>query len=379
MLDISISSGFLVLAILSISVAAIVAFVVTERVFWSGILSELAHRVYAFVRRSSQINLLSAFLGTRKRSLNPELPHVDSVEKVSDRVYRILGQNPGAHTLQGTNIYLITGVETNEHILIDTGEDWSSPEFLKILFDEVFPLTKTKRLKSIILTHGHHDHQGGVLSIMEMLRDRNMLPLPYIYKRKLEHESYPAKGFECIHIEDDQVFNVGDSTSLQAVYTPGHTDDHVSFILREDGAIFTGDCVLGCGTSVFDDLREYMMSLEKIRQLITSDDYCAVCDSIPISNIYPGHGPIIRANALAKIDEYIRHRLQREDKLMECLTGLPQNAWISSLDLVPLVYGKLSPTVILSAQGNLRHHLSKLLKDKNVDYRWPDLWCQRKL
>eukprot|EP01033_Poteriospumella_lacustris_P004183 gene4183-2982_t len=234
------------------------------------------HGVYRFARSSSQINWFSSLSGARKRVLNPDLPHVDTVEKVSDRVYRILGQNPGAHTLQGTNIYLVTGTKSDDHVMIDTGEDWSSPAFLKVLIDDVFPQTKTKRLKAIILTHGHHDHQGGVLPLLEMLRDNNMLPLPMIYKRKLDTESYPAKGFECLHIEDNQVFSIDDSTSLQAVYTPGHTDDHVSFILREDGALFTGDCVLGCGTTVFDDLHDYMLSLEKI---LEHAEYMAVCAS----------------------------------------------------------------------------------------------------
>eukprot|EP01033_Poteriospumella_lacustris_P020976 gene20976-15481_t len=108
-----------------------------------------------------------------------------------------------------------------------------------------------------------------------------------------------------------------------------------------------------------------MLSLEKIRQLITSDEFCSECDSVPIANIYPGHGPVIRSNALGKIDEYIRHRLQREHKLIECLSQLPEDQWISSLDLVPLVYGQLSSSVVLSAQGNLLHHLNKLLKENN--------------
>lgn len=358
--------------------AVVVFFLLSGKPFVSGLISEIMHGMYRFARSSSQINWFSSLSGARKRVVNPDLPHVDTVEKVSNRVYRILGQNPGAHTLQGTNIYLVTGTKSSDHVMIDTGEGWSSPAFLKVLIDDVFPQTNTKRLKAIILTHGHHDHQGGVLPLLEMLRDNNMLPLPMIYKRKLDTESYPAKGFECLHIEDNQVFAIDDSTSLQAVYTPGHTDDHVSFILREDGAIFTGDCVLGCGTTVFDDLHDYMLSLEKIRQLITSDEFCSECDSVPISSIYPGHGPVIRSNALGKIDEYIRHRLQREHKLIECLSQLPEDQWISSLDLVPLVYGQLSSSVVLSAQGNLLHHLSKLLKENNVERKWPDLWRRKR-
>lgn len=363
------------LALFSVTLAVSIILVLSRRVFLSGLFSELAHFSYGLLRSSMQLNFLNVLFGHRKQAPNPELPHVDVIEKVSENVHRILGHNPGLHTLQGTNIYLITGTKTNEHVLLDTGEGWSSNEFLKVLFDEVFPQTNTKRLKMIILTHGHHDHQGGVLPLLEMLRDKGMLPLPVIYKRRLEHEQYPARGFECMHIQDNQVFTIDEHASLQAVYTPGHTDDHVAFILREDGAVFTGDCVLGCGTSVFDDLHDYLLSLEKIRQLIISEDDPS---SLSISKIYPGHGPVIRENALGKIEEYIRHRLQREHNLIECLTKIPDAQWISSFDLVPLVYGALNPMIVLSAQSNLRHHLSKLLKEENVEYQWPDLWRKRR-
>jgi len=340
---------------------------------WSGMLSLFLDAFHHIYRTSSFVHAVGRTFADYK--LPKHLHPLANVEKVSNRVYRVLGQNPGTHTLHGTNTWLIVDEQTDSHVLVDTGEDVTSDKYVNLLFNTVFEATKTKRLSHILLSHGHGDHQGGVIPILEELKKRNMLPLPTIYKRNISGGEFPARGFECRHIEEHQVFSIGEHTTIQAVYTPGHTDDHVAFIIAEDQAILTGDCVLGCGTTVFDDLFEYMKSLEKLRQLIVASHQKGGKEGL--HTIYPGHGPVIRETALQKITEYIDHRNERESQILKALADNAhkhQKGWISSWELVPIVYGDLNLILRVSAQRSLTHHLKKLLQEGKVQNRFPDQW-----
>jgi endoribonuclease LACTB2 len=328
--------------------------------------------------------------GKKNSKIPKGLPPLSAFEVVSDRCCRILGMNPGVHTLHGTNLYLI-GLG-KERVLVDTGEVGPAADVVKKILDEVLPSTGTTRISRILLTHGHYDHQGGVCEFLNEVKRRKVTP-PLVYKRRIvrggngsgvEIGKYPAKGFDCEHLRNGEDIIIDEGTTLRCVYTPGHTDDSVCFILKEDFALLSGDSVLGCGTSVFDDLNDYMRSLRLIRQHFLcqesstkkakKDDDEEENKLPPLCVVYPGHGPVVSQQALAHIDGYITNRDNRERQLLEalqCSTG-----WVSSLELVPVVYGSSLPfPVWLSAQGNLLSHLDKLHKGHRVD-RIPmlDLW-----
>jgi ribonuclease/clavin/mitogillin len=403
--------GFKTIASLVVILTGVFSFI-TKGSNYEGLVSYTLKLAYQYLRYLSVVwDIMRFFL---KYKLPAHYPVLPQFTKLSEHVYQILGQNPGFHTLQGTNTYLITGgngystsstmgnspissaisslglggedQDSGEHILIDTGESFTSSKYISVLFDTVFPMAKTKRLSVILLTHGHADHTGGVKAILNELKQRKMLPLPLIYKRNIYNGKHPVKGFDTINIEEDHLFPIDSKTSIQAIYTPGHTDDHVSFLFKGDSAnsIIAGDCILGCGTTVFEDLAEYMNSLVKLRDIVSESQRENDTDVL-IDRIYPGHGPAITTNALGKIEEYIEHRMKRETQLLSVLSQQKHMhtaddkesghfQWSSSLGLVPKVYGKLSMGLILSAQSNLLHHLKKLKKEGRVEQRWPDLW-----
>ncbi|PGH00321.1 hypothetical protein AJ79_08252 [Helicocarpus griseus UAMH5409] len=264
-----------------------------------------------------------------------------AVERLSGSVIRLLAGNPGKFTLQGTNTYLVG--RGAQRLLIDTGEgrpSWSAA--LKAIL-----AAEKATVHQVLLTHWHGDHVGGVLDLLKLC------PRAKVYK-------YDGDGNE-LAIEDGQVFRVEGAT-LRAIYTPGHTADHMAFLLEEENALFTGDNVLGHGTAVFEDLSAYMTTLEKMRKLGTK-------------RAYPGHGAVIEDSA-AKIAEYIQHRRQREEEVLRVLKfgGLDagpaaqrkEPTPLSPQDLAAIIYPGVAEELRFPAMYGLVQVLAKLEEEGKV-------------
>ncbi|TLD33789.1 hypothetical protein PspLS_01223 [Pyricularia sp. CBS 133598] len=280
------------------------------------------------------------------------LPHLPEVERLSPACVRILGGNPGKFTLQGTNTYLVgTG---RRRILIDTGEGRSS---------WITALTRTLReddatVTDVILTHWHPDHVGGVKDVLAQVNADAR-----VHKK---HRPSHADDRE-LDIQDGDVFQA-DGASLRAVHSPGHTTDHIALVLQEEDAMFTGDNVLGHGTSVYEDLGDYMRSLGKMQPLFRG-------------RAYPGHGPVID-NGPAKIQEYIFHRQQREDQVLQTLQSTTKDAsddtsrGMTAGELVKIIYSDIREELHPAAEKGVRQILGKLQQEQKV-LPYGDRWLVR--
>ncbi|VDM75194.1 unnamed protein product [Strongylus vulgaris] len=166
-------------------------------------------------------------------------------------VIRILGQNPGPFTLQGTNTYLVGAGK--KKILIDTGEPNISEyvTLLKATLEE-----EHSEIASIIITHWHNDHVGGIPNVIKEIIGHEVP----IYKMRRGSAEDPSQ-FQ--YVNDGHEVHVEGATLKFVFYI--HVQLFCDKVLSIES--FSGDCILGEGTTVFEDLHDYMQSLDKIKGL----------------------------------------------------------------------------------------------------------------
>ena len=243
----------------------------------------------------------------------------------------LLAPNPSPMTLDGTNTWVIAEPGSPGAVVIDPG-----PQHEGHLRRVLGAATEGgRRLASILLTHGHLDHSEGAARLAELSGAPVQAADP---ARRLGTEGF-ASG--------DVITAAG--CELRVVATPGHTADSVSLLLPADGALFTGDTVLGRGTTVIaqdGNLADYLRSIEQLRELAGSEG---------LSLLLPGHGPML-ADPVATLDYYLAHRAERLDQVRSALTAGAR----TPAEVVAMVYADVDRSLWPAAEWSVRAQLDYL-------------------
>lgn len=257
----------------------------------------------------------------------------------------VLAPNANTMTLDGTNTWVLRSPGSSRSVVIDPGPPDES---------HLAALAQAGgSVAVVLLTHHHLDHSEAAKEFAGRMG---------CGVRALD----PALQLGSEGLGEGDVVAVGD-VELHVVATPGHTADSLSFVLPSEGAVLTGDTVLGRGTTVVahpdGSLGAYLDSLDRLRDL---------CEAQGIDKVWPGHGPVID-DALGALDHYVAHRHQRLDQVREALEVLevqrglshPQVAAALAGDLprrvVEVVYTDVDPVLWGAAEMSVRAQLAHLL------------------
>jgi glyoxylase-like metal-dependent hydrolase (beta-lactamase superfamily II) len=222
--------------------------------------------------------------------VDPDAPLPELIPGVaralSPMVRRIVAPNPGMMTGPGTNTYLV-GVD--EIAVIDPGPD--DPAHLDTIAG-----CGGDRIRWILCTHTHSDHSPGAAGLKE--------------RTGAEVLGFDSRDTLTVDrsMADGDVLE-GTEFRLAALHTPGHASNHLCFWLEQERLLFSGDHIMEGSTVVIappdGDMGAYLAQLERLR-------------SMRIKAIAPGHGQLI-GDPRAKIDEYVTHRLAREEMVASAL------------------------------------------------------------
>ena len=266
-------------------------------------------------------------------------PPPRALTQVSPMLRRLVAPNASPFTFNGTCTYI---VGQGRVAIVDPGPDDD------LHLSALLAAVDGERVETILITHTHRDHVGGLKNLRSATGARVVGAAPFVA------QGDGSTGLDSAHDRDyspDLVLGDGErwqgaGYTMEAVATPGHCSNHLCFALLEENALFSGDHVMGWSTSVVappdGSMRAYMDSLDKLRRRAET--------------IYwPGHGgPVVEPQRYLRA--LIHHRRQREASILNALGGGPQTIPA----LVAKVYVGLNPSLTHAAGLSTLAHLEDL-------------------
>lgn len=276
------------------------------------------------------------------------------VMRLSPLVARVLAPNPSPFTYTGTQSYV---VGRDDVAIIDPGPADDAH------LDALIAAVAERQVRAILCTHTHRDHSPAAAPLAERLK----APIIGCAPLTLDDDGPRADAaFDAEYRPDevlaDNALVSGDCWRIAAVATPGHTSNHLCYALAEEGALFTGDHVMGWSTSIVSppdgDMADYMRSMQK---LLVRDD----------AVYYPAHGEAVE-NPQRLVRGMMGHRKHREGQILRHLGE--SGAGRSITEMVPEMYKGVDKRLHPAAARSVLAHLLDLEQRGLAHHVREDVW-----
>ena len=188
------------------------------------------------------------------------------------------------------NVYAIE--REDKLILIDAGINGSSKFILPYIESIGY---KPENITTIIITHKHGDHVGGLKEIIEKTKAK-------IAAFELEAMTIKSKiGLKKIDIT---LHDEEEIQGLKVIHTPGHTKGHICLLDKKTRALFIGDLVYEERGKLYEIPYHYSEDPDGNREAIKR------LANVDFKHILPSHGkPILETGkeALLKLIGTFEH------------------------------------------------------------------------
>jgi glyoxylase-like metal-dependent hydrolase (beta-lactamase superfamily II) len=254
------------------------------------------------------------------------------------------------HPTGVTNTYLVVG--SAGAVFVDTG--WDRPDEARARIDYWDKLGRPP-LGGIAVTHRHAPHWGNAPAIQKACGNP---PIIATFAEKDEIEARMRGAKVDRPVRDGETLSLGNMT-LEFLDAPGHTYGSMAVFIRESRALFTGDTVMGSGTSVINPGEgEIALYLQTLQKFLRYDP----------AVIYPGQGPVVD-DPHSRINALIEHRRRREEQILALLAQGP----CSVERMAVALYAGVKEGLQHLARNQIKSHLFKLEKEGKV-VAAGDLW-----
>ncbi|MDQ1002185.1 glyoxylase-like metal-dependent hydrolase (beta-lactamase superfamily II) [Neobacillus niacini] len=313
--------------------------------------------------------------------------------KVDEGIYQITLPTP--YPVGPVNLYLIEGEILT---LLDVGP--KTEEAWEGLVNGVEEIGYTlDDIKQILITHYHPDHTGILQRVKRETGARALgHPLLGRYLRFNEefinfragffHQLYKENGvpeefFDLVELNEANRRRFSEPSEIdivlkntqtvpglkdwQVIYTPGHSQDHLSIYRKNDGVFIGGDHIIENTSTSISIEPPWDETSKRPQPLIQYRAALEVCANLEITKIYSGHG-----NPIDNHKEIITKKLESHwQKAME-IFGLIEVDKKTAFDLTKLLYPKKYQKLLNLTLAQTIGHLDLLLLVQQVNVQKKD-------